>query len=122
MSDTKLSDKGVKDLTGLKKLKYLGIAGTEITNDALVPIGKLSELESLALARTKVSDAGMHDLVGLSKLETLGLANTAVGNPGILVLAPMASLRKLYVKNSAVTPEGKQAFRKFNQKVMFEFP
>lgn len=93
-------------LSGLKKLSYLSIEGTGISE--LTPLSGLTNLKSLNLNRTKVSD--LSPLRGLSKLESLSLDDTPVSD-----LSPLANLKSLelvFISNTQVSRENYETLRK----------
>jgi hypothetical protein len=82
-SASKITDAGLKELVGLKRLKDLGLGGTQVTDAGLKYVIKHKGLEKLNLNFTKVTDAGLKDLAGLAKLELLGVSFTSVTPEGV---------------------------------------
>ena len=58
----KISNAGLKHLTGLRKLKSLNLNGARITDAGLEQLARLSVLESLKLVNTNVSRQGVSKL------------------------------------------------------------
>jgi internalin A len=79
---TKMTDAGLKELTGLKKLKELFLHRTEVTDAGLKELAAFEHLETLYLGGTKVTDAGLKELSGLKQLRVLDLRLTAVTDAG----------------------------------------
>ena len=67
-------------------LTHLSLDEVEVTNDALIELGKYSKLEALFLFSTKVTDAGLNPLEGLTALRILYLPGTGVSNSGVTAL------------------------------------
>ena len=61
-NSTKLSNKGLKEVTKLKQLKILYLAGTKISDAGLKEIAKLRQLNDLDLDGTKVTEKGVGEL------------------------------------------------------------
>lgn len=58
-----ITGEGVKLLVGLKKLKYLGLSGTSVDDDAMSVVAQIPSLERVGLVRTQVTEAGLKTLV-----------------------------------------------------------
>lgn len=82
LSGTRVSDAGLVHLTKLPHLETLrlGISneGTNVTDEGLKTVGKLSELTWLDLSSTTITGRGLAHLSGLKKLKTLALDSTDV--------------------------------------------
>lgn len=70
LTETKVTDAGVKHLTGCTKLFNLSLYGTEVSDACLEDIGKLTGLHILNLGKTKVS-GDLSQLANLKELEWL---------------------------------------------------
>lgn len=70
----------VRRLTGLR---CVTVWGTPITDAGLVHLKDLKALECLILNDTRVTDAGLNHLLSLTRLERLGLENTRVTEAGL---------------------------------------
>lgn len=57
-----LTDAGVKELVGLKQLKTLNLAGTQVTDAGVEQLRGLTKLRLLNLRDTKVTDEGVEKL------------------------------------------------------------
>jgi Leucine-rich repeat (LRR) protein len=62
LSDTRVSDAGLKELAPLKNLQILDLSGTRVTDAGLKELALLKNLQALDLAGTKVSDEGIKEL------------------------------------------------------------
>ena len=67
----------------LVRVTYVDLYGQSITDDVLVHLQGLSQLQRLCLGDTKVTDAGLVHLQGLSQLQGLWLYNTKVTDQGV---------------------------------------
>src|SRR5688572_2313281 len=56
----------------------LSLQSTEIRDDDLVHVGRLSSLEQLDLQYTKITDRGVQHLTGLSQLRYLSIGGTLI--------------------------------------------
>ena len=94
-----IDDSVLEHLTGLKKLRYLLLNDTAITDDGLVAIGKIATLHNLDLRGCAVGNAGMGHLTGLTELRALRLSgkdgDTTVDNDGLVEIGKLKSLRVL---------------------------
>jgi internalin A len=71
----KVTDDGLKNVTGLKNLKSLSLFFNEhITDAGMKHVKELAALESLVLNSTGVGDAGVAELKGLKNLKQLSTA------------------------------------------------
>jgi Leucine-rich repeat (LRR) protein len=81
-----VDDAGLKQLTGLRGLRWLDLRDTQVTDAGLKELGRMKSLEFLSLNGTKVTEAGLLHLHGLAGLITLNLTKTAVTAQGIAAL------------------------------------
>ena len=125
LTDTKVSDAGLENISRLKHLFALHLDGTKVGDKGLEHIALLPELRSLWLDRTAVSDDGLAALSNSHKLRTLSLkrtgitdeALTRIGDPiqelalshtrvsdaGVRTLASKEGLQVLELAGTAVT-------------------
>jgi hypothetical protein len=76
LTDTNLTDAGLKELAGLKQLQSLRLINTVVTDAGLKHLAGLKQLRELNLTFTEVTDAGLKHLAGLKQLQTLNLIKT----------------------------------------------
>lgn len=86
LSNTRVSNEGLKNLTGLTKPDLLFLKNTQISDDALKHLAGLTELRVLNLHNTQISDDGLKHLAGLTKLKWLNVRNTQVSDEGVAKL------------------------------------
>ncbi|MEX2120536.1 MAG: hypothetical protein WD847_13160 [Pirellulales bacterium] len=93
-------------------LKVLDLSGTQISDEGMKHISKLSSLEVLSLGKTDVSSDGMTHLVDLPRLRLLRLDRTKVDDSCVPFVQRMAHLRYLDVYETEMTGRGVDRLRK----------
>ena len=96
LSDTKITDEGLKDLAKLQNLKTLFLGGTKITDAGLKEVTKLQKLKWLDLVNTQITDAGLKELVKLRDLQLLDLYGTKITDTGFAELEKAMPNCKIY--------------------------
>lgn len=91
-------------------IRWLNLSGTKISDAGLRSISGWANITRLHLDRTGITDAGLACLANLRYLEYLNLHGTAVGNAGLRHLSGLARLQKLYLWQTKVTPEAARTF------------
>jgi hypothetical protein len=88
-----ITDKGVKNLVGLKKLTYLNLAEAKLTDAAVKDIAdNMPQLQTLQLGvllntgGSEITDASVPHLARLTKLTMLGLAGSKITGDGVQAL------------------------------------
>ncbi|MCY2987157.1 MAG: hypothetical protein NTY19_04715 [Planctomycetota bacterium] len=97
-------DGSLVPLARLPDLRFVGLAGTHITDNGLRHLTGLRSLECLNLGLTSVSDAGLMHLKPLVNLERLILANTQVTDAGLVQLKDRTRLQVLVLGNDLIVP------------------
>jgi uncharacterized membrane protein/mono/diheme cytochrome c family protein len=80
MGDAKLNEEVCVAIGNLPNLTRLFLNGTNITNNQLTQLNKLSQLQYLNLAQTKVTAEGIKNLNGLKNIKQLYLYQTAISS------------------------------------------
>jgi Leucine-rich repeat (LRR) protein len=138
LSNTKVTDAGLKELAPLKKLTTLKLNNDQVADVALHSLREIGllhaleqakakpssdepwlyrrptrpeEVDSLDLSSTKVTDAGLKELAPLTNLSTLDLRRTKVTGAGLKELAPLKNLKHLSLDNSDITDGVLQSLR-----------
>ncbi len=106
LSDTSISRKGLAELSGLKKLRELGLDGSQVTDADLAPLAALTSLEELRLDGTKVTGSGMAHLSKLANLRDVSVTGTRVDDAGLAHLRGLTSLNYLSLTGTQVTDAG----------------
>ncbi len=78
LTDHPVTDVGMRCVGNLRRLRYLFMRRTLVTDQGLLEVLDLPELEWLDLSETQVTDAGVRLLGGLPGLSTLYLERTRV--------------------------------------------
>jgi hypothetical protein len=107
-----LTDEGLKELAGMKKLQGLYLFYARVTDAGLKELAGLKDLRALDLSHTQVKGAGLKELAGLKRLRALNLAYTKVPDAGLKALAGMKSLQWLSLHRTKVTAAGIAALQK----------
>ena len=105
-TESDLGDKGIKNIRGLKRLEFLDLMGTRITDDSLANVASLTSLKELVLARTAITDDGVKELSKLHNLEILWMNNTKITNKSFNSIRLLPRLRSLYLSDTEVSDEG----------------
>jgi Leucine-rich repeat (LRR) protein len=105
LGGTRISDAGLVHLRGLTQLSSLYLGGTRITDAGLVHLKGLAQLSRLDVGGTRITDAGLAHLKGLTRLSSLDLVGTGVTDAGLPYLSGLSDLRSLTLPQ-AVSTEG----------------
>ena len=87
LSQTKLTNAGLKELAGFKNLATLHIGGTMVTDAGLKELTAFKNLTTLDLGDIKVTDAGLKELTALKSLTTLHLFIFGMTDAGVKGIA-----------------------------------
>jgi internalin A len=96
LSQTKVTDAGLKELREFKSLRTLDLAYTQVTDAGLKELKELKSLQSLSLENTQVTDAGLKELKELKNLQLLDIQRTQITDTGLKELKELKSLRELW--------------------------
>ncbi|WP_218933035.1 leucine-rich repeat domain-containing protein [Roseimaritima multifibrata] len=131
MNRKKITDEGLRHVSGLTELEVLALNGTNVSGEGLshlrncqglkgLPmnntplmdvglshISHLGSLEWVQLSGTQVTDQGLSHLSGLTKLESLELRDTAITDDGLKHLSNLKSLKKLSLRGTETTDAGR---------------
>lgn len=101
VTDSLINEERIQLLLKLKpQLVSLKLANTNINDEALGKIGKLTNLIKLDLSNTTITDKGLLQLSNLVNLQYLNLRGTKISINGILQLKKLKNLLSLYLYNS----------------------
>lgn len=105
---SKMTDKGVEKLAGLRTLQMLGIGGPGITEAGLETLGQMPKLAMLLVEDSNVRD--LRPLLALKRLGTLSLKGNPIEDEAIVCLEGLTNLRTLGLGGTRVTDAGLWAF------------
>jgi uncharacterized membrane protein HdeD (DUF308 family) len=108
------TDRGVRPLGELRKLKKLGMGKTEVTDDSLVALSRNKMLEELIVDSNRVTDIGIHAIANCP-LGFLDVKSTKITDEGIVALGECDSLYSLTISEAAMTDRGLAAIAKLPQ-------
>jgi serine/threonine protein kinase/WD40 repeat protein len=84
LSAAKISDAGIKHVAQMKRVHFLQLSGTSVTNTGLADLCRSRpELSILELDETQVTDEGLVHLAQLRQLEEVSLLKTKVTETGV---------------------------------------
>jgi hypothetical protein len=107
-----VTDEAVQNISGMAtQIVDLNLARTQVTDEVLKEVAKLSNLESLNLAQTQVTDAGIAYLKSMAKLKYLNLYGTKVTDECLPSIAGMKQLESVYFWQTSVTSRGADKLR-----------
>lgn len=86
LSDSPLTDKGIKQVVAFKNVLILDLSNTGITDEGLKQLTKLENVSDLNLQGTKITDAGLKSLAEMKSLKRLELGKTKVTSEGVAEL------------------------------------
>lgn len=119
-----VTESGLDALKDLPALKQLDLSRTQpmpnfftrdspprrLTDAALVPLEKMTQLTNLSLAGDLITDDGLARLSGLTNLEVLDLQDTLVSDAGLKHLKGLKRLKRLTLSGTKVSKKGAMAF------------
>ncbi len=107
-----ITDQGLVHLKGMVDLEDLMLSETKITGSGFDALRKLRNLKRLGLESTPVVDSSLAKLVSHKQLEELWLMDTKISDKAIPYLAQLTGLKKLDVDLTEMTPDGVNQLRK----------
>jgi Leucine-rich repeat (LRR) protein len=112
LGNTRITDAGLKELAGLKNLRWLVLRDTQITDAGLKELAGLQNLQRLDLGFTRITDAGLKELAGLKNLQWLNLWGTRITDAGLKELAGLKNLLWLGLEFTQITDAGVRELQK----------
>jgi internalin A len=107
-------DADLVHIARLSQLQTLILARSAVTDAGLAHLAGLNRLKGLYLGGTAVGDAGMAHLAGLTCLQGLGLDDTQVGDVGLAHLEGLTGLQQLILSSTKVTDAGLVHLKRLN--------
>lgn len=102
----RVSDAGLKALSGLQELRWLDLYGSRVTDAGIGALASLPKLKCLDLSLVALTDRGIAQLANLPELQELslvfseGFAGPKVGETGLAALIRANRLRRLDLTGS----------------------
>lgn len=110
LRECKITNVGLSYLTGLQQLKSLQLSGksgaTTVDDGGMEHIAKLMQLKVLGLDYLWVSEVGLEQLKPLANLERLFLSQTLVGDAATALLPQFPNLKQLRLARTQIGDEG----------------
>jgi Leucine-rich repeat (LRR) protein len=88
-----------------ENVRWLSVAGNQLTDDDLSVINQFSNLERLRLDNNPVTDKGIAKLDSLASLVSINLYNTKISKDCFASLQKLASLKRAYVWGTSIKKE-----------------
>jgi internalin A len=104
--NSELTDDGLARLGKITSLQHLEIRGTQLTDAGLVHLKTMGNLVYLDLLDSQIGDDGLKSLVELRKLQKLNLVSTQITDDGLKHISGMTNLSLLALANTAITSAG----------------
>lgn len=95
LADSNIGNEGVKELTKLTNLTSLTLVSNNISDEGAKELTKLTNLISLDLSDNNISDEGIKELTKLTNLTYLDLSENNIGNEGAKELVKLTKLTYL---------------------------
>ncbi len=112
--DTKVSDAGLESLVELKRLRWLYLSGTAISDSGGAVLKKMTFLRGLDLRATRVTDRMMRQLASLENLEWLDMSDTRVDGSGLAYLTGLKRLARVHLRHTRIEMKFVEKFHKLH--------
>jgi len=110
---TSMTDSAMQELTNLRHLRVLMVSHSQgVTDEGLMHLAQLRELEELDLSGSSITDAGLARLSRCTGIQQLILMRTRITDAGLCHLFPLEQLRKLNLLGTDVTSAGVKRLQK----------
>ena len=114
---TQVTDQLLSRLPKLRHLRYLWLAGSPVSDQAMETFNRLPNLRDLFLQRTQVTGTGADHLRMLTQLERLVLSESPVDNRGLQAVAQLKTLKILVLDGTRVSDAGASHLRNMSKLV-----
>ncbi len=102
-----VTDEQISGLQGIRdQLVWLNLNYTDISDQQMDALSKLSNLRVLYLNNTKITDSGLAKLSNLSELRMLSLVGTKITDTSAPVFPNFKKLTNLFLYQTEITKEG----------------
>lgn len=103
--NTQVTGTGFESLGGLP-IDYLVLSESPVTDEGLRHVARLRQLTTLHISHTDVGDEGLAHLADHPKLEVLSVSSTNVSDAGLVHLEKLPTLKTLAIRSTRVTKAG----------------
>lgn len=104
--DRRITDLGLRSISGLVDLEELSLDGAQITAEGLVHLARLKNLRSLRLDGADIGDDGVERLAKLHRLEILRLRGCGLTDKAFSSLVRIKRLKYLDLASNELTDKG----------------
>jgi hypothetical protein len=102
----KFGDEDLHNITpAFSKITSASFIGSDLTDDALFHIGKMTSLRELYLQQTKIDGSGLVHLTDLPDLTLLDLSQSRISNGNLLNVINLRSLKHLYLNECKISSD-----------------
>jgi serine/threonine protein kinase len=112
LSDTRVTSHVLDYISALmKRIDWLSLRGTDITDGGLLSLSNLRYLVTLNLSNTKLTDAGLAQIeeLRLPRLSQIDVAQDEITNSGVIFLSKITTLRTLNLNGTKITDQAVDA-------------
>jgi eukaryotic-like serine/threonine-protein kinase len=107
-----VTDAGIKYLAGLPNLEKAIVHNSRLTDDGLRALTGLKQLRGIGADGTALTDAGLIHLKAFPGLDAIGMGTPGVTDTGLKALAELRTLKWLNLRGATVTADGIQALHR----------
>jgi hypothetical protein len=101
-----VSDDDLACMEKLSGVKFLWLQQTAVTDRGVAHLSHCTRMEELYLANTNVTDEGLASLAGMTHMRFLSLSGCNITDKGLEHLRNMSNLTRLDMPETRVTPAG----------------
>lgn len=122
MSNAQFNDTHLENLRGLRRLEYIYLPGSSITDDGMDVLGSMNTLLNIGVGSSAITDRGIAKLVDLPRLVYLSIGNTKITDDVFTSLGKIKNLRQLHIPaSSGLTEAAVEEFKTSHPNCFVEF-
>ena len=115
LAETDTTDDDLLLVSRLKQIEFLDLADTRVGDKGLAHLSRLVHLKDLALTGMAISDAGLRSLDSCVELRALSLEETNLTDEGLLGLTTLPELEWLNLSGTRITGAGLRQLARCSQ-------
>lgn len=116
-----LNDEKMKLISKLaQQVTWLKLSNTKITDAGIKAISNCSNLVKLNIGGNAITNISCNTIKHFQNLETLNIVGTMMDDNGLMELGVMKSLKNIYCWQTKITEKGAAAFKKINPGVTID--